>query len=461
VLGRNAYPLAVASAVFVIAVALPSRDPDTYWHLAMGQWMLDHREFLRQDIYSSTVNGLHFGIGEWLGQIALAGAFAVSGWAGVAILRATLLAVAAFFVVRLTRRGGAPWWISLPVAAAALLVSMIAWTDRPQLFTLALFPALLELLFTLPPGFSRRLLLLPALLLLWTNLHGGYLLGVVVVAIFAVESVLTNGRRSLPLLLTAIACVAVTFVNPAPLDFAGAAREDFLHPPRFLAEFLPPDVVTPAGALFAGFVMLVIGTALLRGGSLREAMLLGPLVFLAFTAQRHMVFFCFAAAPFVATRLSEVAAPARSWLTRWHLREIPPRLRFPIALVLLIAAIASGLVAPTRPDERTYPSGALAALRTGNGVLLNEYDWGGYLIFNLRERPVFIDGRYVPYLGGVLEDYRALVGLRPRWRELLAKYNVSELLLEPQRPLAVALREDGWRVRSSDEGGRWIILARP
>jgi hypothetical protein len=452
-LGANAYPLAVASAVFIIAVGLPSTDSDTYWQLATGQWMLGHREFLRQDIFSSTVAGTHFGIGEWLGQIAFAGSFAAAGWAGIAILRATLIAIGSFFLVRLARSRGTPWWISLPLVVGALLVSKITWTDRPQLFTLALFPALLELLLSLPIGFSRRLFVLPPLFVLWTNLHGGYLLGLVVVAIFATEAVLTTGRRGLPLVGTGVLCVVVTFLNPAPLELAGAAREDLLHPPRFLTEFLPPDVVTPAGALFAGFVLLVIGSTLLRGGSLREAMLLAPLLYLAFTAQRQMLFFCFAATAFLGARLAT--------LVSWRAFELPAPVRLPVALVLVIAALASVTSAPSHPDERAYPAGALDALRIDNGVLLNEYDWGGYLIFNLPERPVFIDGRYVPYLGGVLEDYRALVGLRPGWRDLLDRYRVSELLLRPERPLAVALREDGWRVRSSDRDGRWIVLARP
>ena len=453
-LSASAYPLAVASAVFIIAVGLPSTDSDTYWQLAMGRWMLDHHAFLRQDIFSSTVAGAHFGVGEWLGQISFAGSFAAAGWAGVAVLRATLLAVAAFFVVRLARRGGTPWWISLPLVVAALLVSKITWTDRPQLFTLALFPALLGLLLSLPTGFSRRLLILPPLFLVWTNLHGGYLLGLAIVAIFAVEAVLTRGRRGVPLALTAIACVAVTFLNPAPLELAGAAREDFLNPPRFLTEFLPPDVVTPAGALFAAFVLLVIGSALLRGGSLLEAMLLAPLLYLAFTAQRQMLFFCFAATAFLGARLSGLVRSPPAF-------ELPVPVRLPVATVLVIAALASALAAPTRPDEHAYPAAALDTLRQDSGILLNEYDWGGYLIFNLPERPVFIDGRYVPYLGGVLADYRALVGLRPGWRDLLDKYKVSELLLRPDRPLAVALREDGWRVRSSDANGRWIVLSRP
>jgi len=450
----SAYPLAVASAVFIIAVGLPSTDSDTYWQLATGRWMLDHREFLRQDIFSSTVAGIHFGIGEWLGQIVFAGSFAAAGWAGVAILRATLIAVAAFFLVRIARRGGTPWWISLPLVVAALLVSKITWTDRPQLFTLALFPALLEFLLSLPLGFSRRLLVLPPLFLVWSDLHGGYLLGLAILAIFAAEAVLTGGRRGLPLVATGLACVAVTFLNPAPLELAGAAREDFLNPPRFLTEFLPPDVVTPAGALFAGFVMLVIATTLLRGGSLREAMLLAPLLYLAFTAQRQMLFFCFAATAFLGVRLAALAP-------RWRIFEVPAPVRVPIAVVLAIAALASAAGAPARPDERAYPAAALDALRGESGILLNEYDWGGYLIFNLPERPVFIDGRYVPYLGGVLDDYRRLIGLRPGWRDLLEKYKVSELLLRPERPLAVALREDGWRVRLSDQAGRWIVLTRP
>jgi hypothetical protein len=298
---------------------------------------------------------------------------------------------------------------------------------------------------------------LPPLFLLWTFLHGGHLLGLVIVAIFATEGLITNGRRGLPLALATVACVAVTFLNPAPLDFAGAAREDLLRPPRFLTEFLPPDVVTPAGALFAAFLLLVIGSALLRGGSLLEAMLLAPLLYLAFTAQRQMLFFCFAATAFVGPRLTELVRESG----RWRAFEIPAPVRAPIALVLVIAALASAFGAPLRPDESAYPTEALDSLRAESGVLLNEYDWGGYLIFNLPERPVFIDGRYVPYLDGVLTDYRNLVALRPGWRELLEKYKVSELLLRPHRPLAVALREDGWRVRSSDPDGQWIVLTRP
>jgi len=114
---------------------------------------------------------------------------------------------------------------------------------------------------------------------------------------------------------------------------------------------------------------------------------------------------------------------------------------------------------PTGPDEHAYPVGAVAALRTGSGTLLNEYDWGGYLIYRVPERKVFIDGRLFPFYPDVLNDYRDAVEMRPDWKDVLAKYDVREALLMPSKPLAVALREGGWTVRA--EGSNFVLLAKP
>jgi hypothetical protein len=130
-----------------------------------------------------------------------------------------------------------------------------------------------------------------------------------------------------------------------------------------------------------------------------------------------------------------------------------------LAAILLVAALAAVPFAPSRPNDAAYPAGATDALRAGSGVLLNEFDWGGWLIWNVPERPVFVDGRYVPYLGGVLDDFREAIRLGPRWHDVLARYDVREVLLRPDRPLVVALREDGWRVRAS--GPSFVLLAKP
>ena len=147
-IARNAFPIGLAAAGFTLAVGLPGGDPDTYWHLASGQWMLDHHQILRADIFSSTVSGQPYSVGEWLGEIVLN----AGGWAGLAIFRGLLVAIAAFFLARLARRGGAPLMAALLVVVVALVFSKSRWTDRPAIFTFMLFPVALDLLYSARAG---------------------------------------------------------------------------------------------------------------------------------------------------------------------------------------------------------------------------------------------------------------------------------------------------------------------
>src|SRR5256714_11559515 len=80
-------PLYLAAAAFAIAVSLPGGDPDTYWHLASAKWMVDHGQLLRMDVFSSTVTGAPYSVGEWLRPIALYAAYLAGGWAGIALPR--------------------------------------------------------------------------------------------------------------------------------------------------------------------------------------------------------------------------------------------------------------------------------------------------------------------------------------------------------------------------------------
>jgi len=109
----------------------------------------------------------------------------------------------------------------------------------------------------------------------------------------------------------------------------------------------------------------------------------------------------------------------------------------------VIGAVAAG---PRAPDLARYPAAAVAALAPGPG-LLNDYDWGGYLIWAAPRTPVFIDGRLTPYLPEVLADYTTVVGARAGWRETLVRRGVRELLVRPGAPVAVRARELGWPVR--------------
>ena len=302
-LARNAFPIGVAAAGFTLAVGLPSGDPDTYWHLASGQWMLDHREILRTDIFSSTVSGQPYSVGEWLGEIVLTLVFNAGSWAGLAIFRALIVAVAAFFLARLSRRGGAPLIATLVVVGFALICSKSRWTDRPAIFTFMLFPVILDLLYSARAGSRRALLVIPPLILVWANLHGGYAIGIALVLAFVVEAAVRRRPAFVPLVLVLVASVALSLVDPETFGVAGAAGHA-LAPPRFISEEAPPDVLEPSGSIFAGSLLATLAVALFEGGGVLEALLFIPLLWLALSAQRQLAFFVFATTPFVAAGLA-------------------------------------------------------------------------------------------------------------------------------------------------------------
>ena len=445
-------PLYVAAAAFAIAVSLPGGDPDTYWHLASGKWMVEHGQLLRADVFSSTANGAPYSVGEWLGELAIYGAYVLGGWAGLAILRAMLVAIGAFFITRVALRA-APAPFAIAVAAIALALSEITWTDRPQLFTFALFPLVFELLIVARAGRTRLLFIVPPLILLWTNLHGGYALGLALVAIFAAEAVLTR-RNVFPFAAAAVLAVVASFIDPGSLGL-GAAAAHATSPPRFIVEEAPPDILRPAGFVFALFGLATLGLALARGGTLLDALLLVPLLWLGLSAQRHMPYFALAATPYIASGLADL------W---WRWRPAS-RFRLPRPVVVGLGAglvamvVASVATAPFAPLETQYPTAARAKLAETSGNLLNEYDWGGYLIWRVPERPVFIDGRLFVFLPDVLTEYEEMVFMRPGWRDQLDRHAIAQVLIRPDRPLAVALRELGWTVVSEDATA--LLLQRP
>ena len=453
--GRSLAPLFVALAAFALALATPPSDPDMYWHLASGKWMLDHGQLLRADVFSSTVNGQPYSVGEWLGQIVLYVAYLAGGWTGLVILRGLLVGVCAFFLTRVALRGGAPIIVAVPVTCAALLLSEIVWTDRPHLFTLALFPLLLDLLLTARAGRLGLLLGVPPLMLLWTNLHGGYALGLALVGVFTLEALLVR-RNFAAFAITASTAFAASLVDPGALGLSAAAAHA-TAPPRFIVEESPPDVTRPAGFVFAAFIIGTLALAMRGGGTLLDLLLLAPLLWLGLSAQRHMPYFAFAAVPFISAAVPRAWPPLEAWLA--GRRPYPRGAIVGFGAGVAAMALAGVAFVPNAPNERAYPAAALAATRAGSGVLLNEYDWGGYLIWRAPERQVFVDGRLFPFLPEVFADWREAVEVGPRWKQVLDRYKVAQVLLRPDRALVSALREEGWRVVTED--ARAVLLERP
>jgi hypothetical protein len=452
-------PAAIAALSGAASTRLPVGDPDVFWHLAIGHDTLAHG-LVTADAYSWTASGQPVSIDQWLGQVLWAFADAAGGWPGIVALRAVAVALLVGLIVYAAVRERTTHPLGVVLAALpAIALSRLVWTERPELFGVICFALLIVLVRAARAGSTVALYSIPPLIVLWANLHGSFALGVVLVALVALEGSIAEPSRRRGFLSVAIGSFLATLLTPATIGTWSAPAFHLLHPPRQIQEWSVPDVTTLPGAIFFVAIAATLATAFFarpdRQAS-REGVVLLPVLFVSLIATRQLPLFAIVAAPYLAAHggaaIGEIASlvhlptPRFAPVMRW-----PGRAADAVALalgaIMIAVAAATGVAAPALGG---FPTAAVPALRSGPG-LLNQYDWGGYLIANAPGTPVFVDGRLTPYLDGVLNDYSAVVGVHPGWRDVIARRGIRQILVRPTDPVAVRARDLGWPIRAASD----------
>jgi len=314
-------------------------------------------------------------------------------------------------------------------------------------------------------GRVRRLVVLPPVFMLWANLHNAFVIGLVACAIFVIEAWLARDPTRRALTIALVASAVASQINPSGIGAVGRAVVYAGTPGGFIVEEGALDILSGPGLVFAVLLLAAFTAALIRG---REGVasrlgapllwpgLITPFALLALAIQRDTPYACMVLAPFVAAMVPDAMGRVR----------VSETLRVPgiagagvITLLAVALGATAALAAPSEPDLSGYPTAALAALGGMSGNVLNEYDWGGYLIRFAPEHRTFIDGRgALLFTRDVLEDFERAVALGPGYRDVLARRDIAAVLLRPDRPLVAALREDGWRVVASDT--TFVLLAK-
>src|SRR2546426_2186714 len=455
---------AVAGGIFgVLSTFATIGDPDLFWHLAQGRQTVTDG-LARVDTFSWSVNGLAVLTDQWLGQVIRYEAYAALGWNGIIVLRALLVAAIVALILAAALTAQRRPIVAVVAALPAIALSRFAWTERPQLLGLVCFAALI-LLLRASAERPRVLMAAPVLIVVWANLHASFALGLAVPAIACGELWLRRPDvRTLAFGAVALS-IAATLLTPSGISIWTSASGHFLSPPRVIQEEGVPDVTHPYGFVFAFVVLAVLVTAQLsRPTDLREVVLLIPVLFVSMTAARHTPFFAVASAPYLAAHaplaIGVIAArlriPAR--LPTFAPRVPSLRVDLVTAAIALAAIIGAGSIARGEPNLGPYPAGVLSSLPPGPGVV-NDYDWGGFLIWYAPATPVFIDGRLFPYTGDALRDYETLASLGPTWRDVLVRRGARAVLVKPASPLAVRARDLRWPIVT--ESASYVLFIVP
>ena len=457
-LGRGLLPLWVGIAVYALALLAGNQllnDPDTYWQITVGQWILDHHAVPTTDIYSFTMRGQPWISTQWLSQVLFAAAYGGFGWAGPVVLTATAIAATFAMLTRfLSRRlSGSTTLIFVAVALALMLGHLLA---RPHVLAM---PVMVAWVGGLVAAMDRRgapsFALLP-LIALWANLHGGFVLGLALIAPLGIDAIFHADARAQKALLLrwvlfGLAACAAACLTPYGWDSLLAARKilnlgDAL---AMIGEWRPANFGHPGPlelTVLAGFALV-----LWRGVTLppmRIALVLG-FVFMALSHVRNAEVMALLA-PLV------LAGPLGQRFGRPAATEpgAPRGLLFGgLAACLLAGTVVFASWQHYAPPGRSSPAVAVTELKKLSlARVFNDYDFGGYLIS--RGVPTFIDGRTELFGEKLMVDHNNASGLAEpdNLFRLLKDYDIEATLMRTQSAATKLLDHlDGWQKVYSDD----------
>src|SRR5438477_7441755 len=303
----------------LIAAIQPVTDPDFWWHLTTGNWILSHHAVPHQDLYTFTVHDHRWITHEWLSEVLLSLLYAVGRLPLVSLVFGAVTATGFLLVYRAIDRR-----VNFVIAGLSLALGVAAanpiWGPRIQMITFALTALTYLWVKRFCEGRSRALYLLPAVMLLWVNLHAGFVLGYAILGIaLFVEGARILLRRpgamSLPRLraMAAIlaASVAVAIVNPNgwdiylyPFQTGGSPEQQ-----RLIVEWFSPNFQMSQIWAFEAMIFLIIGgLALSRRIELRQFLLLLIGLGLALHSVRNLSLFMLVAVPALADYAQQAGA---------------------------------------------------------------------------------------------------------------------------------------------------------
>ncbi len=446
--GETVFGLIVAAAIFAGLLWLPVilRDPDTLWHITVGDWILAHHAVPVLDTFSYTAAGKPWMAHEWLSEVALAVAYNAAGWDGLMMLTAAAAACAigfvAFYVRRRVRLDFAVLLILLTVGCAGP-----GLLSRPHVIALPLVALWTIGLVSARAGrHPPSLLLLPAMTL-WANLHGGFLLGLVLAAALGTEAVLdADGDRRAAVqswglfILGAVAAAAITPMGIQTLLFP--FRLMSMRNLYQILEWKPTDFSHLDGITVSILVALYLGlTGTLRLPKFRVLLMAG-LVFSTMQHVRNVQLFGILVPLLIADPLGKALPPR--FLTKFM---VPQWIPLGLAAAAAVVSLAFRIGLPLeRSDEGAYASEALASVPADLRAkpVFNEYGFGGLLIFN-GIKP-FIDGRADLYGDEFLETYLSIVRSKgDLLNGVLCRYGVEWTMFGPNTDVPALMdRTPGW-----------------
>jgi hypothetical protein len=470
---RNVFEVYVFALSFFFA-ARPLSDGDFWWHLKTGEYILNTRSIPRTDFFSFTNYGRAWVAHEWLSEAIFYVIYSSLGF-NVLIVVFALLTALAFWIA--FKRSSSNPLIGGTVALIGVWAILPNVGVRPRIFTLLLSSVYLALLGRyVRRAEGREIWWLVPLMVLWVNLHGGFLMGLVLIGLTIVGIPLdawANREKlssSLPqlktLFMVLVACMLAACLNPHGIWIYKFPFEIFLSPiqQQTVNDWLSPNFhQSEAVPLF----MLILGTIAAfalspKRPKLSEVILFLATLYMTLKSQRHVAILALVAVPLMA-----------DYLQNWITARSDGKLFGPVApnggnrraTIVTVLFLLPLVVFAWKLKTTVFEAPAQVAIdapvkaveymqqnRIVGKTLTDPNIWGGYLIWKMPSNPVYIDGRIDMYGDEFVKEYLYITLGYIDWREPLDRYGVQIAIVAPKSVLATGMRNaPNWQQVYQDE----------
>ena len=371
-------------AIFAMSARV-SVDHDTWWHLRAGEWMMEHRALLQTDPFSYTRSGENWRYPGWLVEAPMYLIYRYLGPGGLNLWTAVMVTLA-FCFVWATLSGGA--FLKAFVIVLAAAASGVYWAARPYLVTFVLAAIFLWILenyrWRRSPVSEKRLWLLPALMIVWANSHGGFAVGFILLGVYwfaelvrwISQKLAQNPRMTsndprlsvrnpllhltlIGLLLAIAVCInpsgPVMLVYPFKTVSVGALQD-------YIQEWQSPNFHLVS---MQPFIWLLLATFAAVGISrkrlaLTDFLLVGGFTYMSLLAGRNMALFALVAPPVLARHAAPIAESVGRRLGYRGLATSRPRRGQAVLNTILLcllacsALIKAGMAFPLAANEEVF-----------------------------------------------------------------------------------------------------------
>jgi hypothetical protein len=460
------YPVSIWGiflSIFLLSIS-PITDLDIWWHLATGRQIIESGQVPRTDIFSHTVTGKEWVDHSWFSQVIFYLMYSLLGYTGVVLTKSLALFIAFYFLYMRTSLNSGKL-ATVITLIAVISVTKGAWLERPMIFTIMFTSIFLYIL-----DRKWHVWILPLLIIPWVNLHGGYIVGVLVILLFTLGTAVAGdfkGAKRLSQILGA--SITTSLINPYSyniLIYPFQYATDSIHS-AFIIEWQSPQF--HIFSVYETLILLTfIGLVLRKRINVTDILLLLVFTHLSLFAVRNVSLYAIVCTPII---IKYLESPFNEYWDRFYKtlamryeglelaikeKAVPGFVYTAVALSYILFFVSS-LTSPnfldTSPSKK-FPNGAIEYILENEpqGELYNHYMWGGYCIWTLYPKyKVFIDGRADMY-GDFIFEYLQVHKIMEGWDDTLTKYNVSLVLIPRGDPVDILLRESsGWDLAYKDD----------